>query len=96
MVMKKKLESEAHVVIAGGDQSKMFPPGYRYKMGDTIYKVLKRKFADNTEMREIVDDRGSCTFMTVESIKKDHDPAFNHGDFEVLDPVRGPDVMNDK
>lgn len=87
MTMKKQMESKATVVIAGGDQSNMFLPGFRYSLGDATYKVLKKAYADNTEMREIVDDRGNIEIMTVESMIRDFDPDRNPaGVAKILEP----------
>jgi hypothetical protein len=71
MAMKKKMESQAGVVIAGGAPGMLFPPGFRYRVGSDIYTVKRGYIEDNAEWRELVTLDGVIEHLTVASIAKD-------------------------
>ena len=72
MAMDKKMESQGNWVIAGNsDQSKLFPVGFIYRIGTTVYTVIKKIAADNCEMRQIVTDRGDVEDVSVATLIKD-------------------------
>ena len=71
MVMKKKLSSEKMVIVSSTDQSEMFPVGYKYLLGSTIYSITDRYKEDNTEMRKAISEFGDAEILTVNSLIKD-------------------------
>ena len=92
MAMHKRVKMKNdNIVIGGGDQSKLFEPGYRYSLGDTIYTIIDRFNADNTEMRRMRTAEGTVEDVTVATIIKDHKEA----NIFVLDPVNIPKPRQD-
>lgn len=91
MSMKKIFNSGAPFII-GNDEGdkKLFPPGFRYRMGSIIYTVK----ADVTQeaaspMREIFLSDGATEITPVESILKDMKEIQNSNNItagEIMDP----------
>lgn len=71
MSIQKTLNSKAEVVIAGGDQSNMFPIGFEYSIEGMTYKVVGKYVSDNAEIRKLAVSDGSVENVLVESIIKD-------------------------
>jgi hypothetical protein len=69
---KLKSDSDAQVVImGGGDQSKLFPIGFKYMLDETIYTVKKCFNSDNTEWRQLTTDEGDKEDVTVDTMIRD-------------------------
>jgi len=72
MVMYKKMNSDAVVVIAGNtDDKSSFQPGFRYMMDGVIYTVREARCDSNTEVRRVITRAGVEEILTVASIRKD-------------------------
>lgn len=55
----------------------IFPVGFSYIMGSSIYTVVESFTEDNTEMRKIKNSEGDMEIMTIASMIKDaEDPSF--------------------
>ena len=85
MSMKKNMKSGKPVIVSGGNEDKMFPVGYKYIMDGITWTVVEAKRADNTELRRLVGDEGTQEFVTVDTMRKDHDPLRNPGGIQVIE-----------
>jgi len=81
MTMEKNFNSKEVKIISSQEQKNMFVPGFKYILGQTIYRVTKAFKEDNTEMRHLVNDEGVIEVVTVETIIKDS----REHDFYVID-----------
>jgi hypothetical protein len=70
--MKKNMNSDKMYVIKGSSDKDIFPVGFEYMLGDTIYTVRQDITKDTASpMRRVVSSDGSVEEMTIETIKKD-------------------------
>ncbi|NJL70089.1 MAG: hypothetical protein HC888_00135 [Candidatus Competibacteraceae bacterium] len=80
MAMKKYLKSEAPVVIGdSGNESELYPVGYRYQVGEEIFTVVRRFRDSSVEWRRIRRDDGREEEVTVRTIRDDHNEKENGG-----------------
>jgi hypothetical protein len=84
MAFKKKLNSDASVIIAGGDQASMFKVGFKYRVADDIYEVIKEFCDNNVQFRRVVGSDGSVEDMTIEAISRDLKQQPNSIETEIL------------
>jgi len=78
MAMEKEFNSKDVVIVSDpvGDRN-VYPVGFRYILGTTIYTVIGTFRADNTEMRRMVTGSGEIQEVTVATMNKDaQDPTF--------------------
>lgn len=68
MTLHKTMKSEA-IIVTG--QANIFPVGFKFVLGSTIYEVTKKMKSDNTEMRELIDSKGNVEVVTVDTLLKD-------------------------
>ena len=87
MTFKKQLDSKNNIIIAGGDHSKLFLSGFRYRIGDNIYSVTKEFRDGETHFRRVVGSDGSVEDMTVESIIRDFKDQPGDVEIEILKPM---------
>jgi hypothetical protein len=73
MVMKKQMiSSEGISIIRTSETKHLYPKGFKYMLGQTIYTVDKIVDKDpNSDMRRVVGSDGSLAIIEVESIRKD-------------------------
>ena len=85
MAMEKNFNSNDVVIISDPIEDRnMYPEGYRYMLGETIYTVIKAFRADNTEMRRLLTSQGDVEEVTVATIKRDahqSSPLTGHNSF---------------
>lgn len=74
MVMKKIMVSKSAVVMVNcsATDKKLFPPGFRYRMGSIIYTVKADITQDATNpIREVFLSDGATEIVPVETLLKD-------------------------
>jgi hypothetical protein len=73
IVMKKIISTQDGIsIISSGEPKELFPVGFEYMLGQTIYKVDKVINKDpHSDMRRVITSEGSVEILPVESIKKD-------------------------
>ena len=89
MVMKKIMISDVPVIIGNSSKNEqLFPPGFRYRMGNLIYTVRRDCTQESTSpMREVSLSDGATEIIPVESIIKDiKEISQNKAYGEILDP----------
>lgn len=81
MSLFKKTTSKEPFVIASNNKNdtEKYPPGYKYELAGTIYTIKRAFVENNTEMREIEDDRGDLSIVSIATIDRDHNPEQNLG-----------------
>ena len=74
MVMKKVINTSRAPVVIGQtvDSDKLFPPGFRYRMGSLIYTVRRDCTQEaSSPMREVFLSDGATEIIPVETLLKD-------------------------
>lgn len=71
MAFKKEMKSKDVVVLSSGNYETMFPVGFEYVMGGTIYKVSQCYKDGPTHMRKLIRSDGGEEILTVEQMIKD-------------------------
>ena len=71
MAFKKTISTNATVIVAGGDQSNMFPVGFTYTIEDTTYEIVEKMIVNSAEFRKLKTSDGRMEELSVESILKD-------------------------
>ena len=70
--MKKAINSEGMIVVSVNNADRVFPPGFSYRLGKTIYTVKERVTKDaHAEMRLVRNSDGHEEIMPIESIERD-------------------------
>jgi hypothetical protein len=97
MTFKKVMQSNKVFVIGqSDDQTELFPPGFRYCVGEMTYTVVKDLTKEPTSaMREVMTSDGHTEIMSVEVIQRDlkewnakvMDPVLKYAKTEVIAPV---------
>jgi len=96
MTFKKNMQSGKPVVVSGGDDSELFPVGYQYIMDGITWTVREAKRADNTEFRLVVGDEGTQEQLTVDTMKRDHDPNRSPGMVQPLGMKETPGAAKEE
>jgi hypothetical protein len=72
MTMKKAMDSEGMIVVGKSEEHKLFPVGFEWRLGSTIYTVKEVVAKDpHSDMRRVVTSAGDEEYMTSETIKRD-------------------------
>lgn len=71
MAFKKTISTNATVIVAGGDQSNMFPVGFTYTIGEMTYEVIDKMIVNSAEYRQLKTSDGRIENLSVETMLKD-------------------------